>query len=156
MIDRTPRRSARLEEVQLGHRAEAECRDISTGETKKMDLARAIAMDPDIFLLDEPLAGVGVRESKGLIELLVSMAKNGKALLLVEHVMRAVWNISDRVVVLNYGEKLAEGPPQEVSQDEQVVAAYLGKRYVQEIHKASLSKEDDADQLAEGRDSIGV
>ena len=134
-----------LEEVQLVHRAEAECRDISTGETKKMDLARAIAMNPDILLLDEPLAGVGVRESKVLIDLMVSLAKAGKSLLMVEHVMRAVWNVSDRVVVLNYGKKIAEGIPEEVSNDEEVVAAYLGNKYVQEVHRSSIRKDDGTD-----------
>lgn len=138
-----------LAQVQLGHRAEAECRKISTGETKKLDLARALAMDPDVLLLDEPLAGVGARESQTLIELIVGLAKSGKAILLVEHVMRVVWTISDRVAVLHHGAKIAEGPPKEVAADEQVMAAYLGARYIREVLQRPA---DDAEPGADSAD----
>jgi branched-chain amino acid transport system ATP-binding protein len=137
------RRLARvdLERVELSHRAEAECRDISTGETKKMDFARALAMDADLMLLDEPLAGVGVKEADVLIALIVQLAKEGKTIVLVEHVMRAVWKISHRVIVLSAGRKIADGPPEEVSKDDAVIAAYLGRRFGELRHAPIVSSE---------------
>jgi branched-chain amino acid transport system ATP-binding protein len=133
---------AALERVRLDGRADAECRTISTGETKRLDLARAIAMEPSILLLDEPLAGVGERETQSLVELIVGLARDGTAIFLVEHVMRVVWTIADRVVVLHHGEKIAEGPPAAVAEDEKVIAAYLGSRFTRQDPRAAQAPAD--------------
>jgi branched-chain amino acid transport system ATP-binding protein len=119
-----------LRQVQLVYQADASCQHISTGETKKMELARAITMDPRLLIADEPLAGVGVRESETLIGVITGLAKDGCAILMVEHAMNVVWEISDRVVVMHHGEKIADCAPMEAASNQEVIKAYLGQRYV--------------------------
>jgi branched-chain amino acid transport system ATP-binding protein len=100
--------------------------DLSYGHQRRVEIARALAQDPKLLLLDEPAAGLNPSEAAELTRLLVSIAADGRAVLLVEHDMGIVMSISSHIVVLNFGRKLAEGPPGDVSANKDVIAAYLG------------------------------
>jgi len=96
---------------------------------KRLELARALATEPKLLLLDEVMAGLRPTEVDELIRLLKEVNKKGITILLIEHVMRGVMALSQRVVVLNYGEKIAEGVPEEVVKNRQVIEAYLGEEF---------------------------
>jgi branched-chain amino acid transport system ATP-binding protein len=118
-----------LQQVGLDSRKNSYARDLSVIEQKKLELARALATNAQLILLDEVMAGLGTGDIDRLSELLISLKKEGYALMVVEHVMRAVMTISDRVIVLHHGQKIAEGTPELISRDDTVIAAYLGERY---------------------------
>jgi len=99
---------------------------LSYGELKRLEIARAMASRPDILLLDEPAAGCNPTETAEIDEIIVSIARTGVAILLVEHDMKLVMGVSDRVLVLNQGRVLAEGAPDEVARNPSVIDAYLG------------------------------
>jgi len=101
---------------------------LSVPERRKLELARALATDAGILLLDETLAGLNPHEIDEALELLRRIRLMGKSIVMVEHVMRAVMGVSDRVLVLNYGAVIADGPPGEVADNEEVVDAYLGTK----------------------------
>jgi branched-chain amino acid transport system ATP-binding protein len=96
---------------------------------KRLELARALATEPKLLLLDEVMAGLTPTEVDELIRLLKKVNERGITILLIEHVMRGVMALSQRVIVLNYGEKIAEGVPQEVVKNRQVIEAYLGEEF---------------------------
>ncbi len=99
---------------------------LSYGEQKRIEMARALASHPELLLLDEPVAGLNLTETNEIADLIGKIRDGGVSVLLVEHDMNLVMGISDKVVVLNYGRKIAEGPPGEIQRNEEVLAAYLG------------------------------
>jgi branched-chain amino acid transport system ATP-binding protein len=111
-----------------------EKRDILTGQLtladlKRLELARALATQPTILLLDEVMAGLTPKETEDIVRLVKKIHDKGITLLIIEHVMRAIMSLSDRVIVLNQGEKIAEGTPVEVSRNERVIRSYLGEEW---------------------------
>jgi branched-chain amino acid transport system ATP-binding protein len=97
------------------------------GKQRRLEIARALASSPSVLLLDEPAAGMNPVETMELMDLLRSIKTGGVTIFLIEHDMKVVMNISDYIHVLNYGEKIAEGTPSEVSKNREVIKAYLGE-----------------------------
>lgn len=122
--------------VGLLDRAHDLARNLPYGHLRRLEIARALAVDPKVILLDEPVAGMNPGEVEELMELLHAIRDRGIGILLIEHNMRLVLDISDWVVVLNFGAKLAEGKPDEVRSDPRVIEGYLGSSYAAEAVEA--------------------
>ncbi len=115
-----------LERVGLASRANSSARALTLAGKKRLEVARALAARPKLLLLDEVLAGLNPTEIDQMIALVRSIRDSGVSVFMIEHVMQAIMNLSDRIVVLNLGRKIAEAPPAEVVQNSDVVEAYLG------------------------------
>ena len=115
-----------LEFVGCGKYLSADARSMPYGALKRLEIARALAADPKILFLDEPAAGLNQTETHEIEELIAVLGKRGITVVLVEHDMKLVMSVSDRIVVLDYGKKLAEGTPEEIRTNRDVIAAYLG------------------------------
>ena len=104
--------------------------NLTIAELKRLEIARALATEPKLLLFDEVMAGLRPAEVDEMVQIIKKLRDQGITIFVIEHIMRAIMALSDRIVVIHFGKKIAEGPPQEVASDENVIKAYLGDEYV--------------------------
>ncbi|HZD11866.1 MAG TPA: ABC transporter ATP-binding protein [Candidatus Binatia bacterium] len=112
--------------VRMGERADQLAGSLNVGQKKRLEMARALAAQPYLLLLDEVLAGLNPSEIAQMVETVLEIRDRGITIIMIEHVMHAVMNVSERMIVLDYGKQIAEGTPEEVANNPQVIEAYLG------------------------------
>ncbi|WP_459939594.1 ABC transporter ATP-binding protein [Desulfonatronum parangueonense] len=116
-----------LDFVGLGHHALADANSLSYGDQRRLEIARSLATEPKLLLLDEPAAGMNPKETRMLVDLIYSILDKGISVMLIEHDMKLVMSICKRLVVLDHGTLIAEGGPKDIRENPQVIEAYLGR-----------------------------
>ena len=134
-----------LEVVGLAHVAGRPASDLTIPDRKRLEVAKALALDPEVLLLDEVMAGLNATEVDEALELLRSVNQRGVTLIVVEHLMKAIVSISTTVVVLAEGRKIAQGHPSEVLASQQVIEAYLGSRWVKRQEQLAIIEAERAE-----------
>ena len=104
--------------------------NLTIAELKRLEIARSLATEPKLLLFDEVMAGLRPAEVDEMVQIIKNLRDQGITIFVIEHIMRAIMALSDRIVVIHFGKKIAEGSPQEVASDENVIKAYLGDEYV--------------------------
>ena len=120
-----------LDFVEMGHLKDRYADQLTLAYLKRLELAKALAMEPELLFLDEVMAGLNTREIEEAMDLIRKINASGVTLLIIEHVMKAIAGVTQRVFVLNFGTELAQGTPEEVLNDPRVIKAYLGEKFVE-------------------------
>ncbi len=145
-----------LERVNLAHKATFKGDQLTIADRKRLEMARALATNPQLLLLDEVMAGLTATEVAQAVELIQQINKTGVTVLVIEHIVRAIANVSNRILVLHHGRKIAEDQPSQVLSDPRVIEAYLGERYakkrIQEENGVSSITLEDLPQSQSGED----
>ncbi|MEM0267921.1 MAG: ABC transporter ATP-binding protein [Candidatus Korarchaeum sp.] len=118
-----------LKFVGLSHRKDALAEALPQGERKRLEIARALATEPKLLMLDEPAGGLTPTEMDEIMEVVRRVRESGVTVVVIEHNMRVVMGVCERIMVLNFGKKIAEGTPEEIARNEEVIKAYLGERF---------------------------
>jgi branched-chain amino acid transport system ATP-binding protein len=126
-VDATREAMESLEFVGLSAVRAVPAKDITLANQKRLEVARALATKPELLLLDELIAGLNPKETAEAMELVTKLREKGITIFMIEHVMKAIMSVCDRVIVLHHGEKIAEGTPQEITNNQTVIEVYLGK-----------------------------
>jgi branched-chain amino acid transport system ATP-binding protein len=127
---------ATLKMVGLEQRAHRLASELPLGDQKRLEVARALATVPELILLDEICGGLNASETRVMLDLILRIREQGTTIMYVEHDMKAIMSVCDRITVLNFGQKLAEGRPQEIQNNEAVIEAYLGKSSIGGVPRA--------------------
>ena len=129
-----------LDRVGLAEKARLKGDELTTADRKRLELARALATGPELLLLDEVMAGLTPSEVAEAVALIREINRGGVTVVVIEHIMRAIMGVSDRVLVMHYGRKIAEDEPSQVLSDPRVVEAYLGTRYATQQRSTDLDQ----------------
>jgi len=136
------RADALLELVGLDKKRQDYADELTVADLKRLELARALALDPRLLLLDEVMAGLNSKEIEAAMDLIRDIHDQGVTILVIEHVMKAIMGLSERIVMLHYGQKISEGTPDEITSNPEVIKAYLGDKYARQLEMRASDAQD--------------